>query len=724
MLIVPISFLAGRTIEGRVVDDQGKPLNHVLVKAGGKIDFTDDKGQFRLESTVAPDSVYFHKMGFSDKKISLKNSKSEIRLEKKSIKIPGYSVTEKREDFHTIPSFEKTMIKVSDITYEVDDISDLMKNYSSIKIGGNTLAGEDKVISLNGNKAKHTLIMFDGIVLNSLGEEFNLSAIPLEVVEKIEIVETGSSALGGSGAIGGIINILSKKTLGFSSESTDISRCSIDYSKVFGSFNTLKDNLNFSFLTNDTKAWFNLTKLTAENNFNYIYPYSNEKEMRKRENNEKKVFSLNGSLNKTYKNHNFKYQLFYQNKLKELPGPLNQLSQFDKSYIDGQRWDNYFNYAVSFSELQLNAKMFYSYDKSKYNNLNSAGIYKFLTKTYSHKKGINSGFSYRQDKLETNFKLIFRQEDFKYDYFNQDKIWVKEKSIEKNKMDNYASELHLSLEQDLFPFLMNENISFRYDYPVRYDEIEFDPFLSYMTEIEVGYENYWDYSLGCSFSNAFSLPSFYDLYWRGSSQVIGNPDLKAEKSFSWKIFAEIGARRDLLNFTYSKNDIKDLIYWHRSVLGWKPDNISAAFLENWKINLEINRVKNLRILFSWMRTFSEDRSKKDNGENYPYYGKELTYTPSSNTKIVLNYEISDLSFSYSYNRIGKQYPTRDHLWGVLDAYEINDISFSYKRNINNAASIISLKLNNILDKQYQEYLNSPQPGFNWTIKLNIKFNLT
>lgn len=59
---------------------------------------------------------------------------------------------------------------------------------------------------------KGTLVLVDGVALNQDGK-YNLEDIPAEIIERIEIVRGGGAVLYGSEATGGVINILTKRSL-------------------------------------------------------------------------------------------------------------------------------------------------------------------------------------------------------------------------------------------------------------------------------------------------------------------------------------------------------------------------------------------------------------------------------------------------------------------------------------------------------------------------------
>jgi iron complex outermembrane recepter protein len=119
------------------------------------------------------------------------------------------------EPINTVPR-NITVVTREDIEQAPSkNIVDLLNREAGINV--RSLFGSDKqaVIDMRGmgaTAASDVIVMVDGIRMNSSdmsGVDF--SAIPLEMIERIEIVRGAGSVIYGSGAVGGVINIVTRK---------------------------------------------------------------------------------------------------------------------------------------------------------------------------------------------------------------------------------------------------------------------------------------------------------------------------------------------------------------------------------------------------------------------------------------------------------------------------------------------------------------------------------
>ncbi|HAN65548.1 MAG TPA: TonB-dependent receptor, partial [Chitinophagaceae bacterium] len=66
-------------------------------------------------------------------------------------------------------------------------------------------------IHINGLDGPYTLVMIDGMpVVSGLATVYGLHGIPQSLIERIEVVKGPASALYGSEAVAGLINIITK----------------------------------------------------------------------------------------------------------------------------------------------------------------------------------------------------------------------------------------------------------------------------------------------------------------------------------------------------------------------------------------------------------------------------------------------------------------------------------------------------------------------------------
>ncbi|HBR11862.1 MAG TPA: TonB-dependent receptor [Chryseobacterium sp.] len=111
-------------------------------------------------------------------------------------------------------------------------------------------------IHINGLEGPYTMVLIDGMpIVSSLGTVYGLSGIPNSLVERIEVVKGPASSLYGSEAVGGLINIITKKPQNAPLVSADL------FSTTWGEYNV---DLGFKF-----NAGKKASVLTGINYFNF-----------------------------------------------------------------------------------------------------------------------------------------------------------------------------------------------------------------------------------------------------------------------------------------------------------------------------------------------------------------------------------------------------------------------------------------------------------------------
>ena len=98
-----------------------------------------------------------------------------------------------------------------------------MQNVNGVRPQINCSVCNTGDIHINGLEGAYTMVMIDGMpIVSGLSTVYGLSGIPQSTIERVEIVKGPASTLYGSEAVGGLINVITKKPNNAPVFSTDI----------------------------------------------------------------------------------------------------------------------------------------------------------------------------------------------------------------------------------------------------------------------------------------------------------------------------------------------------------------------------------------------------------------------------------------------------------------------------------------------------------------------
>lgn len=148
-----------------------------------------------------------------------------------------------------------TVITRKDIEkYQATSLPEVLRRVPSINITNSGGVGKATSVFIRGTNSSHVLVLIDGIKMGSATTgTVAFEDLPLDQVERIEVVRGPRSSLYGSEAIGGVIQIFTRKGgKGFQPE----------ISVSAGSHNTQKANLNLA--GGNDATWYNLNAGTEK----------------------------------------------------------------------------------------------------------------------------------------------------------------------------------------------------------------------------------------------------------------------------------------------------------------------------------------------------------------------------------------------------------------------------------------------------------------------------
>nr|MDK2850379.1 vitamin transporter [Candidatus Cloacimonadota bacterium] len=694
------SQLEAIRISGLVCSENGEPLESVFISDARLLQVTDETGCFDIKTQA--DSLHFSRIGYERLSLPISEIPEKVILVSQEINLPVIRVSENYESA-ALTGVNSTFI-YPDTNYGSSSAGDILLKLPTFGSTDTPLTGEYQSISILGGLSRHTLVMLDGMPLNSPGEAFDFSRIPTSQISHIEIIKGASSVYGGSSAISGIVNIVTKNPQ---------THLGAELEGGAGSFGLLSQRVMAYMAEDKFSVSAEYSHYNAKNDFAYVSSFS-PFEIRYRENSRKTADYFFFKISHPLRKSNVQYILSYDRYERELPGPTSFPMLYDNARQTGK------------DGVVRRTRLFH---RGKF-NYESVIMADYKQKTYINLDSTSS-FARAHESQALYSPLIMSRLSFKHSGASLS-VAGEMKPI----LYTYKDHLQSSHSDNLFYINNALSASAQYEsgrgiwqqrsaLALRQDWVYSESHSSWRLEEQVTLYQPIEIALKANLGTAFSIPSLFDIAFIGDSQTEDDTTLKSESSFGYDFGIHMNHKALHLEAAYYYNKLKNLIQWRQYFLNgstWRPVNVGEAVLKNYEFALQIFLLESLSLRGDLLLSEAKDFSKDEDGIPSATYDKYLPYSPKYRSGLSIAYEPQSFGASLSYNRMGEQYTTVDNLAGSIPAIDLLNLHGYYKKKFGDLTAKLDLELNNILDKKYEIYAHVPQPGFHFKVGLLLSYD--
>ncbi len=515
--------------------------------------------------------------------------------------------------------------------------------------------GKTASVFIRGGNSDHTLVMIDGVQVNSptLGS-YNFADLTVDGIERIEIIRGPQSTLYGSDAMAGVINIITKRGKGAPK---------FTISAEGGTYDTYRETASVSGSRSGTSYNLSVSRLDTDG-----FSAASEK---------------NGNT--------------------EDDGHENTTVSARLGRAVGEKAD--LNVTVRYSSSETDLDSFGSddpnYTQESDELVASARLNHYVSDRWDHSLKLSLArkeldyrdpdTSWNNSSIDTKIKTV----DWQHNLYSADETHTVTVGVEYEKQEgrNPSAGFDRSVDnraiylQDQVPLLdgrLNVTAGARYDDHSEFgNETTYRLAFSYLVDDKTRLKGSW--------GKGFKAPTLNDLYYRDPWGSRGNPDLEPEKSRGYDLGIEftLPAEGTKVAATYFRSDYDNLIEWvEYAPWAYEPQNVAEAKAEGWEFGLETKPTDTLDIKASYTITDTENETT----------GKELARRPKNKGSIAVGLDFDRAGIVLSVDYVGKRWSDSKNT-KRLDSYT----------RVNLAASCIVTgnwtvfgRIENLTDEEYEE----------------------
>lgn len=540
-------------------------------------------------------------------------------------------------------------------------------------------------IAFRGTSASHTQLMWNGIPVNSptLGQS-DFSLFPAFMMDEITVQYGSTSALTGSGAIGGTVSMENVLPVFSKNTQTNFTLGYGSFGRVFTGIKTHYGNERFQ---GKTKIY----RRSISNNF--PYPEKGSNRTLEQENAAVRSYGLEQQFHaKISENQLFSITGFYNFNYREVQPSVASMGNDETLQNDNTRVvASYNNHSkIGFFE----TKIAYVLNDQLYNKTS-----RIQSEQWS------SLINWDKDiGIATTLRVGV----------NHHYIIPKTKSHTIDAQEN-RTELYTSVKQQIRP---------DWELSVSLRQSIYDGELAPFTP-SLGQE--YTFQFGTSklllknrLGRAYRIPTLNDRFWAEG----GNPNIKPEQSWNLEFGGQwiVNSKNNTFSseVTLYHQSVDNWIQWTSINTGvWTPENVQQVEVEGIEFTSKYTIVR-VRHTFKLMANYSFTNSiiKEDMDESF--VNNLLPYVAQNNANISAKWETSTWMNSLSARYAGKRFIEKsNNEFQSIKGFVLIDYKVNRKVSIQKINMNLSAEVKNILNVYYEQLKNHAMPGRNYKINLSI-----
>ena len=597
-------------------------------------------------------------------------SEDEIKLDEIEILSSPRIEIESLQNSISVVSISREEIQNSTAT----NVSELLQQIAGIDIRRRGFEGIQADLYIRGGSFDQTLLLIDGIKVEDpqTGHHTMNMTLPLEVIEKIEIIKGAAGRIYGQNAFTGAINIITKKDIE--------NNISLDLSG--GSFDQKRAVVTMQRKLKNSDLLINYNRKESEG-YRYNTDFKNDEFFIK------SSFKIKGQ--KISAIGAFNERKFGANGFYASPAAIDQYEETQASIVG-------LSTTYKKDELIIKPKLYWKRNQDMYVYLRQdPSVYRNLH--ISNKVGVeinastpnalgNLGIGVDLSKVSLSSNNLGDRNRTMLNIFIEQKIQFQNEKID------LTPGIAITYFSDVSTRLKYQNNFFNN--------------LFFYPGMDLGYRINQNLTLYSNIGYTYRIPTYTDLFY-SSPTTLGNENLKLEKALTSELGIKYRKENFNLNMSLYRRDASDIIDYVRNneTDPWQASNIREIRTNGFELNMGYK---------FYLAAFLKHRINI----GFSNINDDILETNFAFSRYALNSLKNQVTATYMFEvneKISSTLAYKNAERTDEEKYTVIDFTTTYKLE----KFTLSIILNNILDTEYSETNLVPMPGFNTLAGIKYSF---